>query len=109
MSAFVGVASQEAYLCASARTFSTSPTSNCLTLAITTLPPLCFGVFWSSIEVWGGGNGRMSSPQTGTWEGELHFMTQAPKLAWLNNSTGWVEGQGNMSTGESSGKIYAKK
>jgi hypothetical protein len=51
----------------------------------------------------------MNGPQTGTWEGELHFMTQSPKLAWLNNSTGWVEGQGNMSTGESSGKIYAKK
>jgi len=51
----------------------------------------------------------MASPQTGTWEGELHFMTQSPKLAWLNNSTGWVEGQGNMATGESSGKIYAKK
>src|SRR6266566_1835102 len=43
------------------------------------------------------------------WGGELHFMTQSPKLAWLNNSTGWVEGQGNMATGESSGKIYAKK
>jgi len=61
------------------------------------------------VVVWGGGQGRMSGPQTGTWEGELHFMTQSPKLAWLNNSTGWVEGQGNMSTGESSGKIYAKK
>src|SRR6266566_3591971 len=52
---------------------------------------------------------RMTGPQTGTWEGELHFMTQSRKLAWLNNSTGWVEGQGNMATGESSGKIYAKK
>jgi len=61
------------------------------------------------VVVWGGGKGHMSNPTTGTWEGELHFMTQSPKLAWLNNSTGWVEGQGNMSTGESSGKIYAKK
>ncbi len=42
-------------------------------------------------------------------DGTNDFMTQSPKLAWLNNSTGWVEGQGNMATGESSGKIYAKK
>jgi len=51
----------------------------------------------------------MSGPTTGNWEGELHFMTQSPKLSWLNNSTGWAEGQGNMATGESHGKIYAKK
>src|SRR2546427_13297379 len=61
------------------------------------------------VVVWGGGKARMAGPQTGTWEGGLHFMTQAPKLAWLNNSTGWREGQGNLATGVSSGKIYAKK
>ncbi len=61
------------------------------------------------VVVWGGGKGRMSNPNTGTWEGELHFMTQSPKLAWLNNTTGWAEGQGNMATGENHGKIYAKK
>jgi hypothetical protein len=58
---------------------------------------------------WGGGKGRMAGPQTGTWEGELHFMTQSPRLSYLNNTTGWVEGQGNMATGESHGKIYTKK
>ncbi|HET7404531.1 MAG TPA: hypothetical protein VFJ63_00270 [Candidatus Bathyarchaeia archaeon] len=61
------------------------------------------------VVVWGGGKGSMSSPQTGKWEGELHFMTQSPKLSWMNNTTGWVEGQGNMANGESSAKIYAKK
>ncbi len=61
------------------------------------------------VVVWGSGKGRMSGPTTGNWEGELHFMTQSPKLSWLNNSTGWAEGQGNMATGESHGKIYAKK
>lgn len=60
------------------------------------------------VLVWGGGKGKNTSPQTATWDGELHFMTQSPKLSWLNNSTGWVEGQGNMATGESSAKIYAK-
>src|SRR5256886_14105859 len=61
------------------------------------------------VVVWGGGKGRMTSSQTGTWDGEVHFMTQSPKLAWLNNSTGWVERQGKMFTGESSGKIYVKQ
>ena len=61
------------------------------------------------VVVWGGGKGRMSSSTTGNWEGELHFMTQSPKLSWLNNSTGWAEGMGDMAKGESHGKIYAKK
>src|SRR5437773_2133026 len=50
-----------------------------------------------------------ASMQKGELLYELHFMTQSPKLSWLNNSTGWAEGQGNMATGESHGKIYAKK
>lgn len=62
-----------------------------------------------SVVVWGGGKGKMATPQTGTWEGELHFMTQSPKLAYLNSTTGWVEGSGNMATGESSAKVYTKK
>ena len=61
------------------------------------------------VVVTGGGKGKSTNPQTATWQGELHFMTQSPKLAWLNNSTGWVEGQGNMATGQSSAKVYAKK
>ena len=61
------------------------------------------------VVVQGGGKGQMAGPQTGNWSGEVHFMTQSPKLSYLNNTTGWVEGQGNMATGESHGKIYTKK
>ena len=61
------------------------------------------------VIVWGGGKGQMGSAQTGTWSGELHFMTQSPKLSYLNNTVGWVEGQGNMATGESHAKVYTKK
>lgn len=61
------------------------------------------------VVVWGGGKGRMAGPQTGTWEGELHFQTQSPRLSYLNNTTGWVEGQGNMATQESTAKVYTKK
>src|SRR5881628_2924157 len=31
------------------------------------------------------GTGHMSNPTTGSWQGETVFMTQSPKLAWLNN------------------------
>ena len=61
------------------------------------------------VVVWGGGKGQATGPQTANWSGELHFMTQAPKLSWLNNTSGWVEGQGNMATNESHAKVYAKK
>jgi len=61
------------------------------------------------IAVSGRGTGRMTNPTTGTWQGELVFMTQSPKLAWLNNTKGWVEGSGDMAQGTYRGKVYAKK
>ncbi len=61
------------------------------------------------IAVSGRGTGRMASPTNGTWQGELVFMTQSPKLAWLNNTRGWVEGSGDMAKGTYTGKVYAKK
>ena len=55
------------------------------------------------------GTGRMANPTTGTWQGDAIFMTQSPKLAWLNNTKGWIEGSGDMAQGTYHGKIYAKK
>ena len=55
------------------------------------------------------GTGAMANPTTGTWQGEAFFMTQSPKLSWLNNSKGWIEGSGDMATGTYRGKVYAKK
>lgn len=55
------------------------------------------------------GTGHMSSPTTGMWQGEAFFMTQSPKLAWLNNTKGWIEGSGDMVQGTYKGKVYAKK
>lgn len=55
------------------------------------------------------GTGRISGPNTGSWQGEAIFMTQSPKLAWLNNTKGWVEGSGDMAQGTYKGKVYAKK
>lgn len=55
------------------------------------------------------GTGRMASPTNGQWQGEVFFMTQSPKLAWLNNTKGWIEGSGDMAQRTFHGKVYAKK
>ena|SRR5215467_1362643 len=55
------------------------------------------------------GTGQMANPTTGTWQGESFFMTQSPRLSWLNNTKGWIEGSGDMATGTFRGKVYAKK
>ncbi len=61
------------------------------------------------VVVSGRGTGRMANPTTGTWQGEVAFMTQSPKLAWLNNTKGWIEGSGDVAQGTYQGKVYAKK
>lgn len=57
----------------------------------------------------GKGKGRTSSPGVTSWEGEMHFMTQSPKLSWLNNTKGWIEGTANMADNNFTAKVYAKK
>ena len=61
------------------------------------------------VALWGKGTGKQTGPTTATWEGETHFMTQSPKLAWLNNTKGWVEGVGDQAAGTFHGKIYENK
>jgi hypothetical protein len=58
------------------------------------------------LVTWGSGAGKPTGPTTQSWEGELHIMTQSPKLAWMNNAKFWIEGSGDMSKGESQAKIY---
>jgi hypothetical protein len=61
------------------------------------------------IAAWGSGKGKNTGPTTAEWSGELHFMSQSPKLSWLNGAKGWVEGKGDQAKGESWGKIYLQK
>ena len=61
------------------------------------------------IVVSGRGTGKNTGPTTASWEGEVVFMTQSPKLAWLNTTKGWVEGSGDNVKGEFQGKVYAMK
>ncbi len=55
------------------------------------------------------GTARNPTPTTIAWEGEITYMTQSPKLAWLNNTKGWTEGTANMADQTFTAKVYAKK
>lgn len=57
---------------------------------------------------WGGGTGRQSAPNMTAWQGKLTYMTQSPKLSWLNNASVRVEGTSNIANGEIVGKSYLK-
>jgi len=55
------------------------------------------------------GHGKSTGPTTVALEGEVAFMTQSAKLAWLNTTKGWAEGTVNNATGEYQAKFYAQK
>jgi hypothetical protein len=61
------------------------------------------------VAVWGKGTGKNMSPTTQAWEGEVNFMAQSPKLAWLNNAKVWTEGTGDQAKGEGHAKFYQQK
>jgi hypothetical protein len=58
------------------------------------------------LAVWGNGTGRPIGPTSQSWEGELHVMTQSPKLAWMNTAKFWIEGSGDQAKGESHARVY---
>ena len=55
------------------------------------------------------GRGRSSGPNTVTGEGEVNFQTPSQKLAWLNSTKGQFETTADLATGETKGRVYAKK
>jgi hypothetical protein len=55
----------------------------------------------------GHGTGKMSGPTTSKAEGEGIYMTQSPKLSWLNNKKWRVECTSDMATSEIYGKFFA--
>jgi len=61
------------------------------------------------VVVTGKGTAHQTSPTTITWEGEETYMTKSPKLSWLNNTKGWVEGTANQVEGQFTAKVHAKK
>ena len=61
------------------------------------------------VMITGKGTGRMEASMQGTFSGEVTYMTASPRLSWLNNSKGWVEGITNLKNNESIMRIYAEK
>ena len=59
-----------------------------------------------TIVINGHGTGEMTGPSTFKGNGEGMFMTQSPKLSWLNMKKGRVEFTGDLATGEIHGKTY---
>ena len=61
------------------------------------------------VMVTGKGTGQQNN-----FKGELTYMTNSPmtnspRLNWLNNTKGWVEGMTDMKTNEATIKIYQEK
>ncbi len=61
------------------------------------------------VVVVGRGTGKATSPAEVSYDGEMVFMSDSPKLSWLNTTKCWVEGAANNTTGEYFGKIFALK
>ncbi len=54
----------------------------------------------------GSGTGRQENVMEGSFKGEVTYMTNSPRLSWLNNTKGWVEGMTDQKNGEASMKVY---
>ncbi len=61
-----------------------------------------------TVVLWGSGKGRSTGPMTASFEGEVHYMTQSPRLAWLNDATARTEGTVDRISREIQGKAYKK-
>ncbi len=44
------------------------------------------------IMIWGKGTGKQEKAMEGSFKGEITYMTNSPRLSWLNNTKAWVEG-----------------
>ncbi len=56
------------------------------------------------VVVSGKGIGKMTS-----FQGEYNYMTNSPKLAWLNSTKAFAEGTNDMTSGSAEIKVYAVK
>jgi len=61
-----------------------------------------------TVVISGRGTGKATGPATIWAEGETVYMTQSPKLAWLNTTKGRVEVTSNNQTGEFEIKVYSR-
>lgn len=58
------------------------------------------------VMITGRGTGRQENAVEGSFKGEVTYMTHSPRLSWLNNTKGWVEGMMDQKNGEAIMKVY---
>lgn len=58
------------------------------------------------VTIRGRGTGKQISPINATWEGDVQFMSQAPKLSSLNDNSYRFEGSGDQAEGEFRATIF---
>ena len=59
------------------------------------------------VMITGKGTGRQENAVEGNFKGEVTYMTNSPKLSWLNNKKGLVEGITDLKNNESTIKVYS--
>jgi hypothetical protein len=58
------------------------------------------------VMITGKGTGKQEKGMEGSFKGETTYMTNSPRLSWLNNSKGMIEGMTDQKNGEATIKIY---
>ena len=58
------------------------------------------------VMITGKGTGRQENATQGSFNGEVTYMTNSPRLSWLNNAKGWIEGINDQKNGEATIKVY---
>ncbi len=61
------------------------------------------------VMITGKGTGKMEKPLEGSIRGEVTYMTNSPRLSWLNNSKGLVEGTTDEKNNEATLKVWPVK
>ena len=58
------------------------------------------------VMITGKGTGRQENATTGSFKGEVSYMTTSKRLAWLNSTKGWIEGTNDLKNNEATIKAY---
>ena len=59
------------------------------------------------VMITGRGTGRQENAVEGSFKGEVTYMTNSPRLSWLNNKNGLVEGITDQKNNEATIKVYS--
>ena len=61
------------------------------------------------VMITGSGTGKQDRPMEGSFKGEVTYMTNSPRLSWLNNTKGMIEGINDQRNNEATIKVWPEK